>query len=384
MITIGICDNDQQFIDQLYKILHDIMMPISDWKSRIYHNGSEVLAAIENDDFDCNLLFTDIFMENGDGLTVAKYICDHNIDTDLIFVSSSKDYVFECYHYHAFAYLLKPLSMTDVGSEVIRYMNELSMNTKCLNLSIRSNTYKIPINTILYIESNRRKITIHTKKRDYNYYEKLDVMEQTLQDSGFIRCHQSYLIPCDRIISYENNNTIILEGVTDSIPVSRRYQPVIKPLFEAQEEEPSKTTETVDNTKTTADTETSVIQEIAQARETECHLTSSLQCNQPVSGAFICTEGAYVGSIIRIKPEQRILIGRDGSLADIIVNLPLVSRLHCEVIYHADQKEYEIIDFSSNGTFVNGDKRLIQNETYLLKPGTELCFGDRETIYKLG
>ncbi|MGN0154154.1 MAG: LytTR family transcriptional regulator DNA-binding domain-containing protein [Lachnospiraceae bacterium] len=365
MITIGICDDDKQFIDQLYKILQDIMLPISDWQARIYHNGSEVLAAIANDDFDCNLLFTDIYMEQGDGLSLAKYICEHKIDTDIIFVSNSKDYVFECYHYHTFAYLLKPLSVTDVGKEITRYMEEMAMNTKCLNLPIRGTTYKIPINTILFIESNRRKITIHTARRDYDYYEKLDVMEQMLKKDGFIRCHQSYLIPSDRLVSYSSNNTVILDGMTNSIPVSRRYQPAIKALFEQPEKE-------------TVEAETAVTEEPA------CYLTSSLLCNQPETGAFICTEGAYVGSIIRIKPEQCIRIGRDGSIADMIVNLPLVSRLHCEVIYHAEQHEYEITDFSSNGTFVNGDKRLVQNETYLLKPGTELCFGDRETIYKLG
>lgn len=365
MIIIGICDDDQQFIDQLYKILQNIMLPISDWKVRIFHSGAEVLAAIENSSFDCNLLFTDIFMEQGDGLTLAKYIHENKIDTDLIFVTSSKDYVFECYHYHTFAYLLKPLSLNDVVNEITRYMNERSLNTKCLNLSMRGTTHKIPINTILYIESNRRKVTIHTGKMDYDYYEKLDVMEQTLQNEGFIRCHQSYLVPTDRLLTYHANNTILLDGVMDAIPVSRRYQPVIKALFDQESHMAAQT-------------------ESAATCDQHCYLTSSLQCNQPETGAFICTEGAYIGSIIRIKPEQRIRIGRDGEVADMVVNLPSVSRLHCEVIYHAEQHEYEIVDFSTNGTFVNGNKRLVQQEPYLLKPGTELCFGDKGTVYKLG
>ena len=67
-----------------------------------------------------------------------------------------------------------------------------------------------------------------------------------------------------------------------------------------------------------------------------------------------------------------------------IVNLPLVSRTHCAVTYHADRKEYEIVDFSSNGTFINRDLRLVKDEKYCLKPGTEICFGDKNTIYKLG
>lgn len=365
MITIGICDDDEQFIEQLYKVLYDIMLPICDWQARIYHSGNEVLEAITNNVFDCNLLFTDIFMENGDGLSVAKYICENRIDTDLIFISSSKDYVFECYHYHTFAYLLKPLSITDVGKEVTRYMQEISINTKCLNLSISSTTYKVPINTILYIESNRRKIIIHTKKRNYDYYEKLSVLEQTLQNDGFIRCHQSYLIPYNKLLAYNPDNTVSLEDIANNIPVSRRYQSMMKALFEEKSKPP-------------------VSDELALTDNPNCYLTSSLQCNRPETGAFICIKGAYVGAIIRIKPEQCIRIGRDGDVADMVINLPFVSRLHCEVIYHAEQHTYEIVDFSSNGTFVNGNKRLVSQEHYLLKPGTELCFGDKETVYKLG
>lgn len=366
MITIGICDDDQQFIDQLYDILYDIMIPISDWKARIYHSGAEVLAAISNEDFDCNLLFTDIFMEHGNGLDLAKYIFQKGIDTDVIFISNSKDYVFECYHYHCFAYLLKPLTTSDVGNEIRRYMEELATNVKCLNISIGGANHRIPINTIQYIESNRRKVTIHSKRKNYDYYEKLDVMENLLKQDGFIRCHQSYLVRSDQIISFNANNTLTLNGISVNIPVSRRYQAAIRGLFEQPPQAIAK-------------------KETAAANEkTDCYLTSSLHRNQSETGAVICVDGAYVGAIIRIKPEQRIRIGRDGSVSDLIVNLPLVSRMHCEVIYHAKQREYEITDFSSNGTFINGDKRLVPNETYLLKPGTELCFGDKETIYKLG
>ena len=366
MITIGICDDDQQFTDNLYSILHDIMLPISDWKARIFHSGAEVLAAISNEDFDCNLLFTDIFMENGNDLELAKYIYEHNIDTDIIFITNSKDHVYECFQYHTFAYLLKPLTTSDIGKEVRRYMEELSVNVKCLNLSIRGSNHKIPINSILYIESNRRKITIHTKRRDYDYYEKLDILEQLLHKDGFVRCHQSYLVQKDLITSYNINNTISISGLEQDIPVSRKHQKEIRQLFEAA-------------------TPDSLVPELATTQETpSCYITNSLQQNQPSTGAFICTKGAYIGAIIRIKPEQSIRIGRDNTVADMIVNLPLVSRLHCEITYHADKHEYEIVDYSSNGTFVNGYKRLLPKETYILKPGTELCFGDKETIYKLG
>lgn len=70
-------------------------------------------------------------------------------------------------------------------------------------------------------------------------------------------------------------------------------------------------------------------------------------------------------------------------MVDIQVNLPLTSRLHCEIVYHADLQEYDVTDYSSSGTYINGKQRLLQGITYTVKKGTALCFGDLETVYKL-
>lgn len=215
-------------------------------------------------------------------------------------------------------------------------MGELSATSKYLSLSSLGSDYKIPIDSILYIESDRRKLTIHTAQEDYSCYEKLDIMENTLNAATFVRCHQSYLVAIDRIISYIDH-CVTLRNTDIQIPVSRQHQKKVRDLLQ----------------------------------------------NQPTAGALICISGIYKGSIIRIKPEQRILIGRDGKTVDIVINVPMISRLHCEITYHKENREYEITDYSSNGTFINGNTRLIPNQSYIVKAETEVSFGDALTVYKL-
>lgn len=215
-------------------------------------------------------------------------------------------------------------------------MGELSATSKYLSLSSLGQDRKIPIDNILYIESNRRKLTIHTIQEEFSCYEKLDIMEEALNKAAFVRCHQSYLVAIEGIISYIDHY-ITLRNSKIQIPVSRQHQKEIRDLLQ----------------------------------------------NQSSSGTLICTSGIYKGSVISIKPEQHILIGRDGNTVDIVVNLPMVSRLHCELIYHKENREYEIIDYSSNGTFINGDKRLVPKQPYIVEAGTEVSFGDMQTIYKL-
>lgn len=213
-----------------------------------------------------------------------------------------------------------------------------SSNSKYLNISSYGEIQKIPITTILYIESNCRKITVYTPSENYDCYEKLSNLEQILKNDGFIRCHQSYLVQIDKIISFNSNNTISLYETSSTIPVSRRHQREIQHML----------------------------------------------CNPDMCGTLVCLNGPYRNAIIKIRPEQPILIGRDGNIVDLIINLPPVSRKHCEIIYHKESMLYEITDFSTNGTYINGDIRIIPYEPYVLKPGTIIGFGNKNNIYKLG
>lgn len=304
MIKIGICDEDPVFSNRLYNIINNVMLSFSDWKASFYHSGKEIISAIESNDFDCQLVFMDLMMSNGDGLKTAQYIYEHQVDTDLIFITASAEHVFECYHYHTFAYLLKPISESDISLELQRYLRELTISPNYLTISAYGVNHQIPIHSILYIESNRRKLTIHTRQNNYECYLKLDDMEERLKNDGFVRCHQSYLVSVNQITDYTNNQ-LCIQNI--KIPVSRKYQSDIKKIFSA----------------------------LAEYPQTSSHPTSLGEA-QKEYGALVCTRGAYLGSIIRFRPEQKILIGRDGNMVDMVVNLPFVSRLHCSILYHHD------------------------------------------------
>ncbi len=354
MITIGICDDDPDFSKELYEIIHRIMVSVDDWESCIFSSKEEILQAIEEGCFDCQLLFMDIMMEHGMGMEVAKHICSRNLNTDIIFITASREHVFECYHYHAFAYLLKPASEADIEKELQRYLRQLPSARKFLPVSFMGVTQQIPISSILYIESSKRKLIIHTVGKLYYCYQKLADMEEELSENGFIRCHQSFLIAPDKISRISNNQIMI--GSTP-IPVSSRYRAAVRKQLAS-------------------------FSSTAAAKEYSAR--TSLNELQKDYGAIIGVRGGYLGAIIRIRPEEWISIGRDGDAADMVVNLPFVSRSHCSLLYHCSTAEYEIVDYSSNGTFVNEKKRLLPDETYLLKPGTELSFGNPDTVFKLG
>lgn len=365
MITIGICDDDMHFVHELHNCLQEIMRHICDWQARIYKDGNEIITDISNGSFDCHLLFMDIYMQGKNGIEIARYFYEHHIDTDIIFITSSKKHVYECYRYHSFSYLLKPISKNVVSGEIQRYMSEITKAPKSLNIAIKNVHYRIPLRSITYLESDCRKIIVHTPYKDYEYYDKLDRLEEVLTPYGFIRCHQSFLVSDAKILSYQTGKLNIGDC---EIPISNRYKERMEDLFNNTLHPPLSSFNPL--------------------------ISQSLSLNRGVTGALVCTKGSYLGSIIRFYANKEILIGRDGNICDIVINLPQISRTHCSITYCENTNTYEILDHSHNGTFVifshdtytnkNCEPvRLDRDKSYIINPGSTIHFGDSNTIYRL-
>lgn len=376
MLKIGICDMDAGFVKNLLDMLKEILYQYADWEAQVFADSNEVIRAIDEQRFDCNLLFMDIYQKQMNGVSVAEYVETKHVDTDIMFVSTSQDHVFECYRHHAYAYLLKPVREHDITTEVKRYLKDMQINPKCLNITNRGNVTKIPIDTILFIESNYRKIIVHTKNQEYEYYEKLDVLEEMLKQDGFIRCHQSYIVATDKITRC-SGNTLQVAGY--AVPISRKYKDNVRKYLEMAEIAVSS-----ENAEKESGIKVDGNDKLAFGQNEYGYLTTALFHNSDNKGALVCVKGKYIGNIVRMVPEQMIIVGRDGNSADMIVNLPLVSRQHCTIIYHEKDERYEVVDQSTNGTFVDGTMRLVKGDTYLLKAGTTISFGDMGTVYKLG
>ncbi len=376
MLKIGICDMDAGFVKNLLDMLKEILYQYADWEAEIFSDSDEIIKAIDECRFDCNLLFMDIYQKHVNGVSVAEYVETKHVNTDIIFVTTSQEHVFECYTHHAYAYLLKPLREHDIILEVKRYLQEMQMTPKYLNITNRNNVTKIPLDTIFYIESSYRKIIVHTRNQEYEYYEKLDTLERMLEPEGFMRCHQSYIVSIDKISRCGSN---MLQVGQYAVPISRKYKDNVQKYVDMLEI-------AVTNERMEYTTNRNPDFNTAQPLEVKdnCYLTTALFQNSDTRGALVCVKGIYIGNIVRMVPEQQIVVGRDVNLADMILNLPLVSRRHCTIIYHEYNDRYEVVDNSSNGTFVDGTTRLVKGDTYLLKRGATLSFGDTSTVYKLG
>jgi len=225
MLTIGICEDNPTELRQLQDMVSHILFDREDVYFKLYKDSREVLSAMDQGDMNCNLLLLDIHMPQPDGMTLAHELRRRQADIDIIFVTNSQEHIFEGYTCKAFAYILKPVAKDRLEEELFRYIDELEHTSECLNVTSHGTKRRVALNAILYMESAGRKIILHTKQGEIEFYEKLTVMEELLKDKGFVRCHQSYLVQL-RYVTGISRTGIYMDDLV--IPISRKYYESLK------------------------------------------------------------------------------------------------------------------------------------------------------------
>lgn len=89
------------------------------------------------------------------------------------------------------------------------------------------------------------------------------------------------------------------------------------------------------------------------------------------SGKITFLSGELVGAAVEISPGDSIVIGKDASQVSVVVpyKYQKVSRVHCRIAFDKDNQRMCITDYSTNGTFVNGEK-IEKNIAVWIKSGS--------------
>ncbi len=76
-------------------------------------------------------------------------------------------------------------------------------------------------------------------------------------------------------------------------------------------------------------------------------------------------------------------IGRSSESCNIVIDNKSISRIHCELRYDDKQVSFFLVDLSSNGTYINGN-RLLKDNAYKLLPGNRFSIAANECVLEVG
>ena len=186
----------------------------------LYESGEELLDAVNNDSFFYNVVFIDTDLNTISGFDVAEAFRRRNVNSEIVFISGNRDAVFDSFRFHPFDYLVKPICVDKLGEMFERYRFYHDDKTEeYFSFKTSSVDNRIRIKSILYFSSSGRKIVVATQKEKFEFYSKLDEVENVVNNDSFIRVHQSFLVN-SHYIKYLLKNDIVLEN-EEYIPISR-------------------------------------------------------------------------------------------------------------------------------------------------------------------
>lgn len=189
-MRVAICDDERESCNGLSLL---IKRQEPDCEVACFHTCRQFLEAAQHFD----ILLLDIQMEEMGGIEVARALRGRGERTVLIFVTALKEYAPEAFEVSAFHYLLKPVvpeKFCRVFESACLQVRKLeSQSAGQLFFQTKARSFTVPRDEVLYVESRRRKVEIHTRKENVTVYATMKHMEEQLGE-GFYRCHRGYLV----------------------------------------------------------------------------------------------------------------------------------------------------------------------------------------------
>ncbi len=221
MMSIAVCDDEilecLTITEKIGKVLKELNIP---HVIRQFTSGTKLLKAAESFD----LVFLDILMPDLDGMETARLFREKSCENMLVFLSASRKYVFDAYDVEAFWYLLKPLDMGKLKTVLIRAVEKTKKTSgDFIMVSKERQKTKLFLDDISYFEIMGRKIVVHGPEGNFTYYGRMGVLEESLLEKGFFRCHKSYLVNLKYVDGYNRQEIFLDTGEKIGI-AKRRYE----------------------------------------------------------------------------------------------------------------------------------------------------------------
>lgn len=170
-----------------------------------------------------DLLLLDIQMPELTGIQLMRIIKD---SCAVIVTTAYPDYAVQGFELDVVDYLLKPITYDRFALAIEKYQQRKNPAQQLAgkpHLFIRSEHKLIRVNLedIIYLESFRDYITVHTAQEKIMTLQSLRSFTGTLFPPAFLRVHKSFIVATEKITAIEHNRILI--GKT-AIPIGETYK----------------------------------------------------------------------------------------------------------------------------------------------------------------
>lgn len=246
MLKIFIVDDETPARERIKELLGDIAAEVPAQVVGEARHGDEALALIPACGADVVLL--DIQMPGMDGLELARHLARLENPPAFLFVTAHDRHAVEAFEVNALDYLLKPVRAERLAAALKKaagaprerldesLRKAAGRPREYLSIVERNRISLVPVRDILFLRAEQKYVTVHTREREYLIEDPLIALEREFAER-FVRIHRNCLVARSAIRGFERGADaeegawrVVLDGVAERLPVSRRQWPALREL----------------------------------------------------------------------------------------------------------------------------------------------------------
>jgi len=214
-----------------------------------------------------DIVLMDIQMPGMNGIELAAHLSAYfearaQNGPAVIFVTAFDSYALKAFEVHAIDYLLKPVRAQRLADAIRRAAaarassapspsvmaaaSELHLRRQNFSIQERGRLLLVPVAEVVYLRAELKYVTVRTKAREFVLEESLLSIEEEMAEQ-FVRVHRNALVARHAIVGVERGILeaepgagaekaqeswqVILRGIDERLPISRRQWPVVKALL---------------------------------------------------------------------------------------------------------------------------------------------------------
>jgi len=224
---IAVCDDDaaqSEYIKNLvltWAAQAEISVRVS-----VYHSAQALLFD-GCDRFDGFLL--DIEMPGQNGMELAKAIRAEHETAVIVFITGYSDYIAQGYDVSALHYLMKPVDKQKLFSVLDKAYRKTGAEEQCLLLETASQTHRVPLREIRYLEVRGNYVTVHANE-EIKVKKTLSEL-QTQLDERFAKTGRSFVVNLSYVRRVTRSEVVLTDS--RSVPLSRgMYESLNRAIIE--------------------------------------------------------------------------------------------------------------------------------------------------------
>jgi two-component system response regulator AlgR len=246
-LRVFIVDDEAPARARLKALLADIAAELPNTLVGEAANGVEALERLAGTPADVALV--DIRMPQMDGIELVRHLAGAEHPPAVVFTTAYDQYAVQAFELNAIDYLVKPVRAQRLAAALEKARRAAPPEREVLarlapearrhlSVSERGRILLVPVADILYLKAELKYVTARTREREHLLDESLTRLEEEFA-LRFVRVHRNCLVAREAIAGFEKSAaedgethwSVLLAGLEERLPVSRRQWPAVKAAF---------------------------------------------------------------------------------------------------------------------------------------------------------